>query len=99
MYSIQALWTAAHLDLPITFIITNNKGYRILKQRLRAFHGSDTDIGLDFVKPEIDFAGLAKSFGLTAERITDPDAVRPALDAAMARSGPTLLDIIVDGSV
>ena len=99
LYSIQALWTAAHLDLPITFVITNNKGYRILKQRLRAFHGSDTDVGMDFVKPEIDFAGIARSFGVTAERITDPDAVRPALDAAMARSGPTLLDVIVDGAV
>ena len=99
LYSIQALWTAAHLDLPITFIITNNKGYRILKQRLRAFHGSDTDVGMDFVKPEIDFAGIARSFGLTADRITDPAAVRPALDAALSRNGPTLLDIIVDGSV
>ena len=99
LYSIQALWTAAHLDLPITFIITNNKSYRILKQRLRAFHGSDTDVGMDFLKPEIDFAGIARSFGVTAERITDPDAVRPALDAAMARRGPTLLDVIVDGTV
>jgi benzoylformate decarboxylase len=99
LYSIQALWTAAHLDLPITFIITNNKSYRILKQRLRAFHGSDTDVGLDFVKPEIDFAGIAQSFGLNAERITDPDAIRPALDTAMARRGPTLLDVVVDGAV
>ena len=99
LYSIQALWTAAHLDLPITFVITNNKGYRILKQRLRAFHGSDTDVGMDLVRPEINFAGLARSFGVTAERVTEPDAVRPALEAAMARRGPTLLDVIVDGAV
>jgi len=99
LYSFQALWTAAHLDLPITFVITNNKSYRILKQRLRAFQKSDIDVGMDFLKPEINFAEMAQSLGLTAERITEPSAVRPALDAAFARRGPTLLDIIVDGSV
>src|SRR4029079_19467411 len=31
MYGIQALWTAAHLKLPITYLITNNSSYRILK--------------------------------------------------------------------
>ena len=41
MYSIQALWTAAHLKLPLTYVIPNNGGYRILKQRLLAFHGDD----------------------------------------------------------
>jgi benzoylformate decarboxylase len=99
MYSIQALWTAAHLDLPVIFVIANNKGYRILKQRLRAFHGSEAYVGMDFAKPEIDFAGLARSFGVTAERIAEPDALRPALAAAFARQGPTLLDVIVDGTV
>src|SRR3984957_13422229 len=34
MYSIQALWTAAHHKLPLTFVIVNNGGYRIIKQRL-----------------------------------------------------------------
>ena len=99
MYSIQALWTAAHLDLPVTFIIANNKGYRILKQRLRASHGSETYIGMDFDQPELDFAAMARSMGVTAERITEPDAIRPALDAAIARRGPGLLDVVVDATV
>ncbi|MPY71493.1 MAG: thiamine pyrophosphate-binding protein [Alphaproteobacteria bacterium] len=99
MYSIQALWTAANMNLPVTFVIANNRSYRILKQRLRAFHGSDAYVGMDLTKPEIDFAGLARSFGVTAERIAEPDAIRPALAAALARGGPTLLDVIVDGSV
>src|SRR5476651_331229 len=37
MYSIQALWTAAHHKLPLTVVIANNGGYRIIKQRLLAF--------------------------------------------------------------
>ncbi|MCG8691728.1 MAG: thiamine pyrophosphate-dependent enzyme [Minwuiales bacterium] len=99
MYSIQALWTAAHLDLPITYVIANNKGYRILKQRLLAFHGNDNFVGMDFLEPEIDFVGLAGSMGLAAERIVSPDAIRPALDAAIRSRKPTLLEVVVDRTV
>ncbi len=99
MYSVQALWTAAHLKLPITYVICNNKGYRIIKQRLLSFHGNDNFIGMDFEDPEIDFSGLARSLGMTAERIEDPAAVRPALDKAIASGGPVLLDVAVERSV
>jgi benzoylformate decarboxylase len=99
MYSVQALWTAAHLKLPITYVIANNKGYRIIKQRLLSFHGNDNFIGMDFEDPEIDFVGLARSLGMNAEKVTDPTAIRSALDAAIASGGPTLLDVSVDRSV
>ena len=66
MYSIQALWTAAHHKLPLTVVIVNNGGYRIIKQRLLAFHGDDHYVGMDFVDPPVDFAGVAKSLGLEA---------------------------------
>ncbi len=99
MYSIQALWTAAHLKLPITYVIANNKGYRILKQRLKAFHGNDNFIGMSIDAPEIDFVALARSLGMSAEAVTAPDAVRPALDAAIASGKPTLLDVAVETSI
>ena len=63
MYSIQALWTAAHHKLPLNVVICNNGGYRIIKQRLLAFHGDDHYVGMDFVDPPVDFSGLAKSIG------------------------------------
>jgi benzoylformate decarboxylase len=100
MYNIQALWTAAHLKLPVTYVIANNKSYRILKQRLRAFQGNDNFIGMDFNDPEIDFVGLAQSLGLKAQRVTEADAIAPALQQALAdSSGPNLIDVVVDGSV
>ena len=99
MYSVQALWTAANLNCPITYVIANNGGYRILKQRLLAFHGSDRFIGMDLHKPAIDFVALARSMGVEAERIEEPDAVKPALDAAFANDGPNLLDVVVDDSL
>ena len=97
MYTIQALWTAAHLKLPITYVIANNGGYRILKQRLKAFHGNDEPIGMDLVDPKVDFVGLAKAMGMAAERIAEPDALAPALQRAFASPGPKLLDVVVDG--
>lgn len=99
LYSIQALWSAAHQKLPITYVIANNRGYRILKQRLLAFHDNDNFVGMDMVDPPVDFTGLARSFGMTAHCITDPAAVRPALDAAIASRKPTLLEVMVDDSV
>jgi len=99
MYSIQALWTAAHLKLPITYVIANNGGYRIIKQRLLSFHGNSNFIGMDFADPKIDFTALAKSLGMPAEHITEPSAVGPALRRAFSTPGPKLLDVVVDGKV
>jgi len=99
MYSIQALWTAAHMKLPITYVIANNGGYRIIKQRLLSFHGNDHFIGMDFVDPKIDFTALAKSMGMPAETISEPDAVAPALRRAFSTPGPKLLNVVVDGKV
>jgi benzoylformate decarboxylase len=99
MYSIQALWTAANAKLPVTYVIANNGGYRIIKQRLKAFHGSERYIGMDFVDPAIDFTGLARSLGVPAEHITDPAALPGALERAFATPGPKLLDVVVDGKV
>ncbi len=95
MYGVQALWTAAHLKLPITYIIANNRSYRILKERLVSMRATDRFTGMDIRNPEIDFTGLARSFGLTAERVTDPRAIVPALRAALQAGGPRLIEVMV----
>ncbi len=99
MYCVQALWSAAHYKLPLIFVIANNGGYRILKQRLKAFHGNDTPIGMDFRDPPIDVAGLARAYGVTAHRVETADQFDAALKAALATtSGPVLLDVVVHGA-
>ena len=100
MYSIQAIWTAANQKLPMTFVIINNGGYRIIKQRLKSFHGNDQFIGMDFKDPAINFADMAASMGLASERVEDPARLRAALDEAIAnREGPNLVEIICDGTL
>jgi benzoylformate decarboxylase len=99
MYSIQALWTAAHHKLPLTVVIVNNGGYRIIKQRLLAFHGDDHYVGMDFADPPLDFTGMAKSLGLEAMRITDAKDLKSTLASAFRRPGAKLIEVVVDGAV
>jgi benzoylformate decarboxylase len=99
MYSIQALWSAANQKLPVIFVVCNNGGYRIIKQRLKAFHGDERYIGMDFRDPAIDVAGLARSFGVRSHRIEDGAAFDALFSAALAGSEPVLLDVVVDGAV
>jgi benzoylformate decarboxylase len=99
MYSIQALWTAAHHKLPLTVVVANNGGYRIIKQRLLAFHGSRNFIGMDFKDPQVDFCALAGSLGVTAERVTHPGKLADVFDRAFKSGGTRLVEVVVDGSV
>jgi benzoylformate decarboxylase len=99
MYSIQSLWTAAHHKLPLTVVIPNNGGYRIIKQRLTAFHGSRHYVGMDFANPAVDFVGLARAMGVTAERVEHPAELKAALTGALGQPGPRLLEVMVDGTV
>ena len=99
MYSIQALWTAAHHKLNLTVVIVNNGGYRIIKQRLLAFHGDDHFVGMDFADPPVDFTALAKSLGLEALRIADPKDVGSVLKSAFSRPGAKLIEVVVDGAL
>ena len=95
MYGVQALWTAAHLGLPITYVIANNRGYRILKERIVAYGGRESFTGMDLRRPEIDFAALAESLGVPARRVSAPDEFRDAMREGLERAGPALLDVAV----
>tara|TARA_A100001037_G_C14815999_1_gene485463 strand:+ start:42 stop:305 length:264 start_codon:yes stop_codon:yes gene_type:complete len=87
------------MKLPITFVIANNRGYRIIKQRLLSFHGNNNFIGMDFDEPEIDFVSLATSLGIKSERIINPEQMHESLVSAVESSDPILLDVIVENSV
>ena len=51
---------------------------------------------MDLVQPEIDFVGLARSFGLEADRISDPDALSDRLKAWLDSPRPLLLDVPIE---
>lgn len=96
MYGIQALWTAAHLRLPITYVLINNRSYRIIKERLLAGRKTDRFVAMDMKDPPIDFAAVARGLGLTARCVTDPNDIDSALRNAIASGLPNLIEVIVE---
>jgi benzoylformate decarboxylase len=102
LFTPQALWTAAHHRLSVTYIICNNHAYRILKiNTLRQLGpgASSRFIGLDLTDPEINFAQLATAFGVRAWRVEQPAELRPALVEALRSGAPALVDVVLDGSL
>jgi benzoylformate decarboxylase len=96
MYSITALWSAANQKLPVIFVIANNEGYQILKNRLKLFHGNDKPIGMDFKDPKMNVTQIAQGFGVGAERVDTIAGFDAALDTALARQdGPSLIEVMI----
>jgi benzoylformate decarboxylase len=100
MYTVQALWTAAHYRIPVVFVILNNTSYRILKQRLHAFRGLaeqvDTYVGMELVDPAIDFVGLSRSLGVAAERAKTVHEATDLISKALKDNTAMLIDVELD---
>jgi thiamine pyrophosphate-dependent acetolactate synthase large subunit-like protein len=103
LYTPQALWTAAHDNIPVLFLIDSNRSYYQDERHQRAIaklRGRSQDrvgLGIEINEPPIDHSALARSFGVAAEGpIEDYEHLRKALSRAVAcvRSGePMLLEV------
>lgn len=103
MYSVQALWTAAHHKLAIVFVILTNREYRILKHNVDVWR-KNFEAGtqhpyqqMDLTGPDLDFVHLAAGMGVEAVRIDKADDIAPALASAVAANRPFLIEIAVEG--
>ncbi len=99
MYGIQGLWTAAHYRVPVTFVITNNTEYKILKDCAQVLNlpqaRAGRYVGLDVVAPSIDYVGLARSLGVSACRVSEPDELCQAVADSLAGDVPRLIEVPV----
>jgi benzoylformate decarboxylase len=99
MYSIQAIWSAVQMQLPITFVILNNTRYAALQDfaPVFGFAPHETVQGTDL--PGLDFVMLAKGMGCPGERVSEAarlaDALRSALATSAPDDGPTLVEVVV----
>lgn len=95
MYSIQALWSAAQLKLPIAFVILKNRRYAALQDFAPAFgFGPDEQLpGTEL--PDIDFVALARGQGCGGLNVSRAEHLRNALDDALKASVPTLVEVDV----
>jgi benzoylformate decarboxylase len=97
MYSIQALWTAAQHQLPLTVVVYNNAEYGAMK-------GFKTVFGIDQFTDVIetalnlsgiDLVALAQGMGVAATRPRDTTTLSETLVAALASPAPILVDVPV----
>jgi acetolactate synthase-1/2/3 large subunit len=91
--NIQELATIRENDLPVKIALINNGCLGMVRQWQQFFYNrrySQTVFSLD-----LDFAGLARAYGLEAARIDKAAQVPGALDRLLAAKGPALLEIRV----
>jgi benzoylformate decarboxylase len=95
MYSIQALWSAAQLALPITFIVLKNGRYAALQEFAPTFgFGPDEPLaGTEL--PDIDFVALARGQGCRGVNVNRAQHLRDALIDALQAPAPTLVEVDV----
>ncbi|HEV7431650.1 MAG TPA: benzoylformate decarboxylase, partial [Steroidobacteraceae bacterium] len=92
MYSIQGLWTAAELGVPVVFIIINNHSYYGLVEFARHFKLA----GLPGTQlPHLDFCALARGHGISAQRVERCEELDAALTSAFAATQPALLEVCI----
>lgn len=94
MYAIQALWTAAEWNLPLTVLVVNNRSYATLDNFARRF-GMAKPVGTAI--GGLDFVQLAAAQGCRGSRVSDPARLAEALSTALSSPVPYLLEVPVDG--
>ncbi|WP_438391859.1 benzoylformate decarboxylase [Caballeronia sp. DA-9] len=95
MYSIQALWSASQLGLPVTFVILNNGRYEALRDFALYFGFDKEDVVQGTALPDLDFVGLAKAMGCKGVRVDRADILANVLKEALAEDKPNLVEITV----
>ena len=106
LYTTSALWTAANVKVPLLTVMTNNRTYyndEEHQEKIAIARGRPPEnkiVGMRMEKPPVDFANLARSFGIFGEGpITEPEKIRPALDRALKvvreEGAPALVDVLI----
>jgi benzoylformate decarboxylase len=95
MYSIQALWSAAQLRLPITFIVLKNRRYAALQEFAPTFGLRPDETLARTELPDIDFVALARGQGCEGVNVSRAEKLREALLLALKASAPILVEVDV----
>lgn len=105
MYTIQALWTAAHYKIGAKFVVCNNHSYELLKLNLQQYWRSrqlperEFPASFDLSNPDIRFEELAQSMGVRAVRVEMPEQIGPAISQCLADDEPFLINLVVTNEI
>ncbi|MCG8364823.1 MAG: thiamine pyrophosphate-binding protein [Pseudanabaenales cyanobacterium] len=105
MYTIQALWTAAHHNINAKFVVCNNRGYQSLKLNIlqywreRQIPEHDYPSSFEICDPDIRFDKLAQALGVESVRVETPEQISPAIQIALEYEGPFLIDLVLTNEI
>jgi benzoylformate decarboxylase len=95
-YSVQSIWSAAQLRLPLLIVVLRNEEYCILKS-LAVLQQTPGVPGLDL--PGLDIVSIARGYGCDAVRVEDIGAIKRAATEAWRKERPTVLEIPISAQV
>jgi acetolactate synthase I/II/III large subunit len=99
MYTVQALWTQAREGLDVVTIVFANRSYAILHGELRGVGAGEAGANarrmLDLDHPALQWTALAAGMGVESARATTADEFNKALQAALSRKGPFLIEAVI----
>jgi acetolactate synthase-1/2/3 large subunit len=99
MYTVQGLWTHARENLDVLTIVFSNRSYATLWGEMSKVGaqtpGRNAQRMLQLDQPELGWTKLAAGLGVEASRVTTVSEFSRALDAALARRGPYLIEAMV----
>jgi acetolactate synthase-1/2/3 large subunit len=90
------LETITRLGLPVVIIQCSNGSFGWIKELQHLYH-DDRYFSVDF--DTVDYAAIARGFGLQARHIEDPDDVEPALREALHDGRPYFLNIVTESQI
>ena len=89
LFTPAAIWTAVHHRIPLLIVMYNNRtygndlGHQGAMAQVRSRPIERRTIGIDIDDPNVDFVGLARSFGAWAEGpIEKTEDLKPAIERA-----------------
>ncbi len=93
MFAVQELASAAWHGIGVVTIVFHNNAYgNVRRDQIERLDGRV--IGYELDNP--DFVKLAESFGVAGIRVASPDALRPALERALADDVPAVIEVPVE---
>ncbi len=96
LFTVQALWTQARENLPVTTVLLSNRKYAILLGELTNVGANPGRVALDMLdlgRPDIDWCGLARGFGVEAARADTMEAFNDLFAMANKTNGPFLIEL------
>lgn len=99
MYTLQALWSQARENLPITTVVLSNRSYAILQGEMSNVGAGQ--IGprardlMELQRPDLDWVSLAAGMGVPGARVQSAAALDEQLRDALQHPGPFLIEAVL----